>query len=118
MEYQQIDHCARYIGIGQVEYRAKEVVVVVHKEVQPTWYAIPLEQREVEHIDNLAHHKGAVALAKRGYRRGCRSSKNHTIEHRVDKISYCARQYHSQSDNDTFGSTLLAAIKEDNVVAQ
>ena len=33
LEYYQVDYRARYISIGQIEYRAKEVIIVVNQEV-------------------------------------------------------------------------------------
>ena len=33
LEYYQVDYRARYIGVGQVEYRAKEVIIVVDQEI-------------------------------------------------------------------------------------
>ena len=84
VKYQQIYHCARYVGVGQIEYRAKEVVVVINQEIKPARNAIPLEQREVEHIYHLTHHKRTISLAQRGHRHRCRLGENHTI-----KLSKC-----------------------------
>ena len=67
MEEHQIYHRHRNVRIGQVEYRPEEVVVVIHQERQPARHAVPLEEREVEHIDHLTHQERAVSLAQRGY---------------------------------------------------
>ena len=64
LEQDHIDRRHADIGVGKVEYRAKEIVVVIHQKVQPARHAIPLEQWEVEHIHHLAHQERTVTLAK------------------------------------------------------
>ena len=68
VEEQQIYHRHRYIGIGKVKDRPEEVVVVIDQERQKIGAAIPAEEREVEHIDHLTHHKSCVVTAKVSHR--------------------------------------------------
>ena len=55
VENEQIDCRYTDVGVGQVEYRSKEIVVVVHQKIEPRWHVVPLEEWEVEHIDHLTH---------------------------------------------------------------
>ena len=118
MEEQQIYHRHRDVCVGQVEYRTEEVVVVVYKERQPVGHAIPLEEREVEHIDHLTHQECAVTLAEcsNGERR--RSREYHSVEHRIDEITHRAGQNQCQAHNHTTRRLALGAVEVVNIVTQ
>ena len=69
LEDQQVDNGYRDICVGKVEDCAEEVVARINKEAEPLRAAVPLEEREVEHIHNATHHKWSIAVAEVRY--GC-----------------------------------------------
>ena len=50
----------------------KKVVVAVHQEVQEPRYTVPLEEREIEHVDDLAHHETGVMASELRHGEGSR----------------------------------------------
>ena len=118
MEEQQIDHCARDISVGQIENRAEEVVVVIDQEREPLGAAVPLEEREVEHIDHLTHQECAVTLAQRRHREGCRGGEDHAVEHRIDQITNRTGKNQRQADEYAARGATLGACEVVDVVTQ
>ena len=118
MEEHQIYHRHRYICIRYIEYRTEEVVVVVHQERQPARHVVPLEQREVEHINHLAHQECAVTLAQRSHRERCRGCEDHSVEHRVDQITHRTCKNQRQTNNHTARRASLGTVQVVDVVAQ
>ena len=76
----------------------------------------PLEEREVEHIDHLAHHKWCVRAAKLRYVRWRRCREEQTVECAVDDVAECTSDYQRQPHNHTHGCLLADEIV--GVVAQ
>ena len=87
LKQKQIDDGDGDIGIGQVEDGSEKVVVAVHQEVQEPRYTVPLEEREIEHVDDLAHHESGVVSAEMCDRIGRRLREEQPVESAVDDIA-------------------------------
>ena len=87
LKQQQIDNGNGDIGVGQVEDGAEEIVVAVDEELQPSGYAVPLKQREVEHVDHASHHEAGVMAAELGNGVGCRGREQQSVECAVEEVA-------------------------------
>ena len=108
LEQQQIDHRHRNIGIGKVKDRPEEVVVVIDQERQKIGAAIPAEEREVEHIDHLTHHRIGIVAAKVCHGERGRFREDQPIEGRVEDVAHRTGKDQCAADQDPLGCVLLA----------
>ena len=86
----QIDHCARDIGIGNIEHRTEEVAIATNEEAKEVGAAIPLEEWQVHHIDDLTHQQSAILRVEQ-----------ETIENAVDHIANRTSEDKHSAHNDT-----------------
>ena len=103
LKQKQIDDGDGDIGIGQVEDGSEKVVVAVHQEVQEPRYTVPLEEREIEHVDDLAHHESGVVSAEMCDRIGRRLREEQPVESAVDDIAQGTGHNQRQADDDPLG---------------
>lgn len=106
LKQKQIDNGHGDIGIGQVEDGPEKVVVAVHQEVQEPRYTVPLEEREIEHVDDLAHHEPGVVPAEMCDRIGRRLREEQPVERAVDDVAERSRHDQRQADDDSLGGCL------------
>ena len=109
LKQQQIDNGNGDIGVGQVEDGAEEIVVAVDEELQPSGYAVPLKQREVEHVDHASHHEAGVMAAELGNGVGCRGREQQSVECAVEDVARGACEDQRQPDENAPGSLLAVA---------
>ena len=111
LKQKQIDDGDGDIGIGQVEDGPEKIVVAVHQEVQEPRYAVPLEEREIEHVDDLAHHEPGVVSAEMCDRIGRRLREEQPVERAVDDVAERSRHDQRQADDDSLGG-VFAFVEE------
>ena len=103
LKQKQIDDGDGDIGIGQVEDGSEKVVVAVHQEVQEPRYTVPLEEREIEHVDHFAHHKPGVVPPELSHRVGRRFGEDQSVECAVEDVAHGAGEDQRQADDDPLG---------------
>ena len=102
LEKQQVNDRYRYICVRQVEDRTEEVVVGIDQESEQAGHTVPLEKREIEHIDHFAHHERGVVTAQMGDGRGGTGRKDHSVEGAVEDVAQCSGEDQGHSDDDAF----------------
>ena len=106
LKQKQIDDCHRDVGIGQIEDRAEEIVVAVDQKPQQAGYAVPLEQREIEHVDHFAHHKPGVVPPELSLRVGRRFGEDQSVECAVEDVAHGAGEDQREADDHSLGRVL------------
>ena len=109
LEQKQINDCNRDICVGQIEDRAEEVIVAVDQESQHTRHAVPLEQREIEHVDDLSHHESGVVAAEFGDGIGRRLREQQPVAGAIDDVAQGAGQNQRQTHEYSAGRVGAAA---------
>ena len=111
LKQKQIDCRHGDIGIGQVEDGAEEIVVAVHEELQQARYAVPLKQREIEHIDDLAHHETGVMASELRHGEGSRFGEYEPVEGAVEDVAQRPGDDQRQADEYAFGCVSACPVK-------
>ena len=92
LEDEQVDHSYRDIGIGNIKYRTEEVAIPADKEAEHLGTVLPLEERQVYHIYNLAHEQSPIL-----------SIEKYAIEKTINHIAYSSCQDEHRTYDDTLG---------------
>ena len=90
LEDEQVDNSARDIGVGDIEYSAEEVAIMTHKEAEEVGGVLPLEERQMYHVDNPACEEACALLLDK-----------EAIEGTVDHIAYGTGEDKHRTDNNT-----------------
>ena len=111
LKQKQVDDGDGDVGVGEVEDRAEEIVVAVDQKPQEARHAVPLEQREIEHVDDLAHHEAGVVAPEcgDGVRRRCREQQS--VECAVEDVAHGAGEDQGQSDDNASGRILAVVYQ-------
>ena len=103
LKNKQIDYGYRDVGIRQIEDRSEEVVVAVDQKPQQPRHTVPLEQREVEHVDDLPHHEPGVMASELRDGVGRRFGENQPVEGAVEDVAHGSGEDQRQPDDHAFG---------------
>ena len=106
LKQKQIDYGYGNVGVGQIEDGAEKVVVAVHQEVQEPRYTVPLEEREIEHVDHFAHHKPGVVPPELSHRVGRRFGEDQSVECAVEDVAHGAGEDQREADDHSLGRVL------------
>ena len=109
MKQKQIDYSDGDVGIRQIEDGAEKVVVAVDQKAQQARHAVPLKQREIEHVDHLAHHEAGVMSPEVRHGVGCRFGEDQSVKGAVEDVAHGSGEDQRQSHDHSLGRILSLA---------
>lgn len=94
-------------AVREIEYWFEEAERMASDEREPGRPG-GVDQREVEHVHDLAEHHGRVGTAELGHLMGRRCGKQLTVEQTVYDIAESTSRYEGQADQDTCRHMLIS----------
>ena len=107
MEEDEVEGSDGYAAVREIEDRLEEAERMASDEREPGRPG-GVDQREVEHVHDLAEHHGRVGTAELGHLIGRRCGKQLTVEQAVNDIAESTGRYEGQADQDTCRHMLVS----------